>query len=71
MVKEAPVEAVRAQQLRVTLNGEKVLVLVGEENAEGIAPLYDAGDRSRRIPIGTIRKNPLSKITGWSDPKPI
>jgi hypothetical protein len=68
--KEAPVEVVLAQRLNVILNGEKVLVLIGEPNAEGIAPLYAAEDLSRETQIGTIRKNPLKKI-GWSNPRSI
>jgi hypothetical protein len=67
---EAPVEVVLAKQLSVPLNGERVSVLIGEPNADGIAPLYAAEDLSRTIQIGTIRKNPLSKI-GWSDPRSI
>jgi len=67
---EAPVEAVLAKQLRLTLNGVKVLVLIGEPNAEGIAPLYAAEDTFRKTPIGTIAKDP-SKQIGWSNPRSI
>ena len=67
---EAPVEVVLARKLTVPLNGVKVSVLIGEPNAEGIAPLYAAEDLSRKTQIGTIRKNPLSAI-GWSNPKAI
>jgi len=66
----AAVEVVAARKLRITMDGEKVSVLIGEPDAEGIAPLYAAEDLSRTIQIGTIRKNPLSKV-GWSDPKSI
>jgi hypothetical protein len=71
VVKEqAPVEVVQARKLRITMDGAKVSVLIGEPDAEGIAPLYAAEDISRTTQIGTIRKNPLSKV-GWSDPKSI
>jgi hypothetical protein len=67
---EAPVEVVLARKLTVPLNGVKVSVLIGEPNAEGIAPLYAAEDLSRTTQIGTIRMNPLSTV-GWSNPKSI
>ena len=64
------VEIMQARQLKVPLNGVKVSVLIGDPDARGIAPLYEANDLSRVRQIGTIRKNPSSK-TGWSDPKAI
>jgi len=67
---EAPAEVVLARRLTVTLDNAKVSVLIGEPNTEGIAPLYAAEDLSRTTQIGTIRKNPLSKV-GWSNPTSI
>ena len=64
------VEVIEARQLKVPLNGVKVSVLIGDPDARGIAPLYEANDLSRSRQIGTIRKTPGSK-TGWSDPKAI
>jgi len=73
--KKAVVEEKELTQGRVVgvrLDGPEnphVYVLIGEANeTTGIAPIYEEADEFLTKPIGTIRRNPASKL-GWSGAK--